>query len=91
MVVEFGMMGKWFPSGHKIICVGWSEKLQSAQVFEINLVGTNRKQLTNLDNTRYLSGPVVSPDGKYTAFANIDDQSTTELFLLNYESGVVHK
>jgi Tol biopolymer transport system component len=34
-------------------------------------------------------GPVVSLDGKYNAFANIDDQSTTELFLLNYESGVV--
>jgi hypothetical protein len=30
MVVEFGIMGEWFPSGDKIIYVGWSEELQSA-------------------------------------------------------------
>lgn len=89
MVVQFGIMGEWFPSGDKIIYVGWSEELQSAQIFEINLDGTNKKQLTSLENTRYLSGPVVSPDGKLIAFANIDDQSTAELFLMNYESGEV--
>ena len=90
MIVEFGIMGNWFPSGEKIIYVGWSEETQSGQIFEIGIDGNNKKQLTNLEDTQELAGPVVSPNGDKVAFAyNPGGSDGTELFLLDYNSGEI--
>ena len=89
MVVEYGIMGDWFPNGDKIIYVGWSEDLKSAQIFEINLDGTNKTQLTRLQNTQNLAGPLVSPNGDKIAFANNGEDSISEIFLMDYTSGEI--
>jgi len=89
MVVEFGIMGRWFPGGKKIVYVGWSVETQSGQIFEIEIDGTNKKQLTSLKNTSALAGPAVSPDGDQIVFTNVDDESRTELYLLDFTSGEI--
>jgi len=62
---------------------------QNGGSVDADIDGTNKKQLTNLENTNYLAGPEVSPDGEKIVFTNIDDESKTELFLLDYKSGEV--
>tara|TARA_R110002126_G_scaffold291065_1_gene450256 strand:+ start:584 stop:1531 length:948 start_codon:yes stop_codon:yes gene_type:complete len=89
IIVDYGIMGGWFPSGDKVVYVNWLEGRSSKnakQIFEADTDGSNQKVLTDIKDTDLLAGPVVSPDGTKIAFGNDAGEGNSELFLMDYKT-----
>lgn len=75
--VGWSLMPDWFPSGDRITYVSWDSSVEDParrkQIYVARADGTNRRKLTDLDDSRDTAAPSVSPDGQQIAFAH-DDQ-----------------
>ena len=70
-IVEEGVTPAWFPSGDRIIYLGWDPDLPSEigkQLFVANADGSGIRRITRFRKTENLGWPSVSPDGARIVF-----------------------
>lgn len=82
IIIEYGVMPAWFPDGERIAYVNWDQSVEDGsrkkQIYVARADGTGRRKLTDLNPSRDLAAPTVSPDGEQIAFAYND-----QIYLMN--------
>jgi Tol biopolymer transport system component len=75
-LVAWSLMPDWFPSGKRITYVSWDQSVEDLarrkQIYVARADGTDRRKLTDLDDSRDILWPSVSPDGQRIAFVYND-------------------
>jgi len=93
IVVPFAVGANWFPDGERIVYVNWDTDQpaeRQRQLYMAQADGTNPEKLTDLDNSDYISSPVVSPDGTKVAFLHRPGQST-DIYVLNLQDDSIER
>jgi Tol biopolymer transport system component len=93
IVVQFAVGANWFPDGEHIVYVNWDTDQPSdrqRQIYMARADGSNPEKLTDLDNSDYISSPVVSPDGTKVAFLHHPGQST-DIYILNLQDNSIER
>ena len=62
----------WFPSGNRVVYVSWNQSIEDGsrkkQIYVADADGTGQRKLTDLNDSRSVGWPSVSPDGEQIAF-----------------------
>jgi len=93
IVVPFAVGANWFPDGERIVYVNWDTDQPAERQRQLSMAqadGTNPEKLTDLDNSDYISSPVVSPDGTKVAFLHRPGQST-DIYVLNLQDDSIER
>jgi Tol biopolymer transport system component len=93
IVVPFAVGANWFPDGERIVYVNWDTDLpanQQRQLYMAEVDGSNPEKLTDLENSDYVSSPVVSPDGTKVAFLHRPGRST-DVYILNLQDNSIER
>ena len=90
IIIPYGIDGKWFPGGDRIVYLNWDTTQTSdkqEQIYIADTSGSNIQKITNLLHSNYygdIGKPAVSPDGKSIAFTNLGlHEGGKEIFIMN--------
>lgn len=93
IVVPFAVGATWFPDGEQIVYINWDTDQpadRQRQLYMAQADGRNPEKLTELDNSDYVSSPVISPDGTKVAFLHRPGQST-DIYVLNLKDNSIER
>jgi Tol biopolymer transport system component len=93
IVVPFAIGANWFPNGESIVYVYWDTDQptnRQRQLYMARADGSQPTKLTDLENSDYISSPVVSPDGTKIAFLHRPGQST-DIYVLNLHDNSIDR
>src|SRR6056297_1209040 len=93
IVVPFAVGANWFPDGEHIVYVNWDTEQpadRQRQLYIARSDGSNPEKLTDLENSEYVSSPIVSPDGTKVAFLHRPGQST-DIYILNLQDNSIER
>lgn len=93
IMVPFAIGANWFPDGEHIVFVNWDTDQptdRQRQLYMARADGSNPEKLTDLENSDYVSSPVVSPDGTKVAFLHRPGQST-DVYILNLQDNSIER
>jgi len=74
----------WSPDGKKIVYVAHNNSI--ANLYVMNIDGTENKQITNYNYDTQIVSPNYSPDGKYIVFCMADKNANLDLYLKNMDN-----
>lgn len=99
IIIPFGIDGKWFPSGNKIVYLNWDTtqaRTRQQQIYTSNITGElNPQKITDLPHSSYMgdiSEPVVSPYEEQIAFTNLGQRGIDrEIFIMDTDGSNIEQ
>ena len=79
----------WSPDGKKIVYVAHYNSIANLYLMDID--GTQNKQITSYTYDTQIMSPHYSPDGKYIVFCMADKNANLDLYIKNIDSGNIER